>query len=62
MDHNAEIGGAILQNAPSKMKLVAPDIQKNIVHMTSVETTKKIIEEFGEKLFSTLVDESSDVS
>jgi Domain of unknown function (DUF4371) len=62
VDHNVKIGGVILQNARDKMKLVALDIQKDIVHESSVETSKKIIEELGEELFSVLVYESSDVS
>jgi len=61
-DHNVEIGGVVLQNAPNNMKLVAPDIQKDIVHAAAVETTNKIIEELGDESFSVLVDESRDVS
>jgi Domain of unknown function (DUF4371) len=61
-DQNAKIGAAVLQNAPNNMKLVVPDIQKDIVHAAAVETTNKIIEELGDELFSILVDESRDVS
>jgi Domain of unknown function (DUF4371) len=59
--HNAKIGGVIWQKAPSKMKLVTPDIQNDIVHIVFDETTNKIIEELGEELFSMLVDKFSDV-
>jgi Domain of unknown function (DUF4371) len=61
-DHNVEIGGVVLQNAPNNMKLVASDIQKDIVRAATVETTNKIIEEQGDELIFILVDESRDVS
>lgn len=61
-DQNAEIGGVVLQKALSNLKLVARDIQKYIVHVATVETTNKIIEELRDELFSVLVDESRDVS
>ncbi|KAJ1691477.1 hypothetical protein LUZ63_015632 [Rhynchospora breviuscula] len=61
-DHSAEIFGVVLQNAPSNCKLVCSDIQKEIVHAASIETTNKIIEELGQELFSVLVDESRDIS
>ncbi|KAJ4770893.1 zinc finger MYM-type-like protein [Rhynchospora pubera] len=61
-DHNVMIEGVVLQNAPSNMKLVAPEIQKDIIAADAAETTNKIMEELGDELFSLLVDESHDVS
>ncbi|KAJ3698945.1 hypothetical protein LUZ61_002650 [Rhynchospora tenuis] len=61
-DHNAMIEGVVLQNAPKNMKLVAPEIQKDIIAAAAAETTNKIMEELGDELFSVLVDESRDVS
>ncbi|KAJ1688887.1 hypothetical protein LUZ63_013042 [Rhynchospora breviuscula] len=61
-DHNVLIDGVVLQNAPGNCKLVAPPIQKEIIHAAAVETTNKIMEELGDELFSVLVDESRDIS
>ncbi|KAJ4787970.1 General transcription factor 2-related zinc finger protein [Rhynchospora pubera] len=61
-DHNVLIDNVVLQNAPGNCKLVAPPIQKEIIHAAAVETTNKIMEELGDELFSVLVDESRDIS
>ncbi|KAJ4755524.1 zinc finger MYM-type-like protein [Rhynchospora pubera] len=61
-DHNAQIEGVVLENAPGKMMLIAPPIQKDIIKAAAIETTNKIMEELGDDLFSVLVDESRDVS
>ncbi|XP_048502700.1 uncharacterized protein LOC125498518 [Beta vulgaris subsp. vulgaris] len=52
----------IANKAPGNLQMLAPSIQKDIVKACAVETTKVIIEEFGDDLFGILVDESSDVS
>ncbi|PON53209.1 hypothetical protein TorRG33x02_305960, partial [Trema orientale] len=61
-DHNDEIKDVTLKNAPDNLKLTSPDIQKEIVHASAVETINVIIKDIGDALFSILVDESRDVS
>jgi translation initiation factor 2 beta subunit (eIF-2beta)/eIF-5 len=56
-DQNAKIEAIVLQNAPNNLKLVTSDIQKYIVHVVTIETTNKIIEELKDKLFFILVDD-----
>ncbi|KAJ9560721.1 hypothetical protein OSB04_005881 [Centaurea solstitialis] len=51
-----------LENAPGNNKMVAPDIQKDIVYCFAQEILKCIFEEIGDDVFALLVDESSDVS
>ncbi|KAL6554076.1 hypothetical protein OROMI_019749 [Orobanche minor] len=59
---NEEINKVVLQNAPENHKLISPDIQRDIINAAAVETTKVIIADFGNELFSILVDECRDVS
>ena len=61
-DHNEEIKGVILDNAPQNRKLIAPTIQKDIANACAEETIKEVIAELGAGLFSVMVDESRDVS
>lgn len=51
-----------LENAPGNNKMVAPDIQKDIVYFLAQEILKSIFEEISDDVFALLVDESSDVS
>jgi aspartate-semialdehyde dehydrogenase len=44
------------------LKLVAPEIQKDIVNACAEETIQEILAELGEELFSVMVDEARDVS
>ncbi|XP_024632868.2 uncharacterized protein [Medicago truncatula] len=40
----------------------SPSIQKKIVNVASLKTTKAIIDDLGDELFAILVDESRDIS
>ncbi|CAN0873359.1 hypothetical protein LINGRAHAP2_LOCUS10354 [Linum grandiflorum] len=42
--------------------MTSHDIQKDIVHALAAETTKLIIKDLGNDVFSILVDEARDVS
>ncbi|XP_029153497.1 uncharacterized protein [Arachis hypogaea] len=61
VQHNEEIDRA-LKNARGNLKLRAPSIQKDIVRAAASETTKVIVNDFGDELFATLVDEARDIS
>jgi aspartate-semialdehyde dehydrogenase len=61
-DHNKEIDAVILNNAPQNLKLVAPEIQKDIASACAEETIQEILAELGEELFFVMVDEARDVS
>ena len=61
-NHNEAINSVVLENAPGNSKVIAHDIQKDLVHAASIETTKVILEDLGDGLFSILLDESRDVS
>jgi hypothetical protein len=60
-DNNEEFG-EVLKSCRKNLKLVAPSIQKDIVKVAAFETTKAIIDDFKDDLFSILIDESRDVS
>lgn len=60
--HNEVISKVTLENAPGNCQLIAPKIQKDIINCCAKETTKLILEEFGDDYFAILADESSDVS
>ncbi|CAN0903711.1 Zinc finger MYM-type protein 1 [Linum grandiflorum] len=49
-----------MQNAPKNLQMTFPDIQKDIVHALAAETTKLIIKDIGNDVFSILVDEARD--
>ncbi|CAN1125912.1 Zinc finger MYM-type protein 1 [Linum perenne] len=56
------IQSVVLQNAPKNLQMTSPDIQKDIVHALAAETTKLIVKDIGDDVFSILVDEARDVS
>ncbi|XP_031274098.1 zinc finger MYM-type protein 1-like [Pistacia vera] len=60
--HNEHFKSVALKNAPGNLKLIAPVIQKDIVNDAANETTKAIISDLGDDIFSVLIDESRDVS
>uniref|UniRef100_I1R6T0 TTF-type domain-containing protein n=1 Tax=Oryza glaberrima TaxID=4538 RepID=I1R6T0_ORYGL len=57
---STEVGAVVLKNAPKNFKLVAPEIQRDIVRACAEETLKAIIEGLGDEYFAILVDESRD--
>ncbi|PNX72121.1 zinc finger MYM-type protein 1-like [Trifolium pratense] len=59
--HNEEID-KVLRQCRGNLKLVAPDIQKDIVKAAARETSKAIICDINGDLFSILIDESRDSS
>ncbi|XP_045791578.1 zinc finger MYM-type protein 1-like [Trifolium pratense] len=59
--HNEEID-KVLRQCRGNLKLVAPDIQKDIVKAVARETSKAIICDINGYLFSILIDESRDSS
>nr|KYP44907.1 Zinc finger MYM-type protein 1 [Cajanus cajan] len=61
VDHN-EVIHKVIKNARGNLKLIAPTIQKDIVRSAASETTKAILDDLGDNLFSILIDESRDIS
>ncbi|OQU84851.1 hypothetical protein SORBI_3004G133201 [Sorghum bicolor] len=61
-DFNPEIASVVLENAPQNAKYTSPDIQKEILSVFAMNVSKHIREEIGDAKFSTLVDETCDVS
>ncbi|XP_028061118.1 zinc finger MYM-type protein 1-like [Camellia sinensis] len=61
-DHNEDVKVVTLSNAPQNLKLTSPDIQKGIVNVAAFETINVIIRDFGDALFSILIDEARDIS
>ncbi|CAM8995104.1 unnamed protein product [Rhodiola kirilowii] len=59
---NKEIGSVILKNAPGNSQMIAPAVQKDMVHACAFETTRAILADLSDGLFSILVDESRDCS
>ncbi|KAI0520419.1 hypothetical protein KFK09_007893 [Dendrobium nobile] len=57
-----DIDDVDLKNAPENLKLIAPEIQKDITRSFAIAITKFISEEIGDKFYSVLVDESRDTS
>ncbi|KAH1197947.1 hypothetical protein GmHk_18G051600 [Glycine max] len=51
----------VLKNTCGNLKLIAPSIQKDIVRVTTNETTKVILDGLGDKLFAILIDEARDI-
>ncbi|KAJ9132806.1 hypothetical protein P3X46_033639 [Hevea brasiliensis] len=51
---NEEINKTVLKNAPDNLKLTSPDIQKDIIDVAAIETTKAIITDLRDDLFSIL--------
>lgn len=52
----------VLENAMGNSKLTSPQIQKDVVHVAFAETTKAIINDLDDELFSILIDESRDIA
>ncbi|XP_031262014.1 zinc finger MYM-type protein 1-like [Pistacia vera] len=59
---NEHFKSVVLKNALGNLKLLAPVIQKDIVNVTANETTKAIISDLRDDIFSVLIDESRDLS
>ncbi|XLT58497.1 hypothetical protein HN873_051101, partial [Arachis hypogaea] len=59
--HNEEIGRTF-KNVHENLKLIAPSIQKDIVRAAARKTTKVIVDDLGDELFTVLVDEARDIS
>ncbi|XP_022897652.1 uncharacterized protein LOC111411345 [Olea europaea var. sylvestris] len=57
-----EIKEVLFSNAPGNDQMTSPTIQKDLVNFCAVETTRAIINEIGDSLFSILVDEARDNS
>ena len=62
-DQDEKIKAVVLNKAPGNLKLIAPSIQKDLVHSCSIETIKTIISDMkNARFFCLLVDEARDVS
>ncbi|KDO37473.1 hypothetical protein CISIN_1g037865mg [Citrus sinensis] len=59
---NNESQNVIFNNAPANLQMISTDIQKQIVSVCLAETSKAIIKEIGDSLFSVMIDESHDIS
>ncbi|XP_022856489.1 zinc finger MYM-type protein 1-like, partial [Olea europaea var. sylvestris] len=57
-----EIKEVLFSNAPGNDQMTSPTIQKDLINCCAVETTRAIINEIGDSLFSILVDEARDNS
>ncbi|XP_022846218.1 zinc finger MYM-type protein 1-like [Olea europaea var. sylvestris] len=57
-----EIKELLFSNAPGNDQVTSPTIQKDLINCYAVETTRAIINEIGDSLFSILVDEARDNS
>ncbi|CAI0432696.1 unnamed protein product, partial [Linum tenue] len=52
----------VMENAPKNLQVTSTDIQKDIVNAIATEISEEIICDFGEDLFTVLVDEAWDTS
>ncbi|XP_022861669.1 zinc finger MYM-type protein 1-like [Olea europaea var. sylvestris] len=57
-----KINEVLFSNAPGNDQMTSPSIHKDLVSCCAVETTRSMINEMGDFLFSILVDESRDNS
>ncbi|XP_022856754.1 zinc finger MYM-type protein 1-like [Olea europaea var. sylvestris] len=57
-----EIKEVLFSNTPGNDQMTSPSIQKDLINCCAVETTRAIINEIGDSLFSILVDEARDNS
>ncbi|XP_022865347.1 uncharacterized protein LOC111385202 [Olea europaea var. sylvestris] len=57
-----KINEVLFSNAPGNNQMTSPSIHKDLVNFCAVETTRCMINEMGDSLFSILVDESRDNS
>ncbi|KAK2635894.1 hypothetical protein Ddye_030686 [Dipteronia dyeriana] len=60
--HNENVKVVTLKNAPGNLKMISPQIQRDIVSAISIEIINTIIRDIDDSLFSILVDESRDIS
>ncbi|XP_075499131.1 uncharacterized protein LOC142537505 [Primulina tabacum] len=59
---NIEIDEIVLENAPKNAQYIAPEIQKEILHIMANRVRQMVREEVGDKYFCILVDEARDIS
>ncbi|XP_042460668.1 zinc finger MYM-type protein 1-like [Zingiber officinale] len=59
---STEIDKVVLENAPKNAQYIAPEIQKEILHIMANRVRKMVREEVGDKYFCILVDEARDIS
>ncbi|XP_022891835.1 zinc finger MYM-type protein 1-like [Olea europaea var. sylvestris] len=57
-----KINEVLFNNAPGNDQMTSPSICKDLINCCAVETTKSMVNEMGDSLFSILVDESRDNS
>jgi hypothetical protein len=62
IEQNSALKKAIGTNRSDNSLLIAPEIQRGIVHCFAKEVLHAILEEIGDDVFCLLVDESRDVS
>ncbi|XP_042388013.1 zinc finger MYM-type protein 1-like [Zingiber officinale] len=59
---STEINEVVLENAPKNGQYIAPEIQKDILHIMANRVRQMVREEVGDKFFCILVDEARDIS
>ncbi|XP_075521140.1 uncharacterized protein LOC142554348 [Primulina tabacum] len=59
---NIEIDEVVLENDPKNAQYIAPEIQKEILHIMVNRVRQMVREEVGDKYFCILVDEARDIS
>ncbi|XP_042423624.1 zinc finger MYM-type protein 1-like [Zingiber officinale] len=59
---STEINEVVLENAPKNAQYIAPEIQKEILHIMANRVRQMIRKEVGDKVFCILVDEAQDIS
>ncbi|XP_075499096.1 uncharacterized protein LOC142537471 [Primulina tabacum] len=59
---NIEIDEVVLENAPKIAQYIAPEIQKEILHIMANRVRQMVREKVGDKYFCILVDEARDIS
>jgi Domain of unknown function (DUF4371) len=59
-ERKLEVAKVLYENAPGNNQIISPSIQKEMVKACAEETSLVIINEFGDKLFVVLIDESRD--
>ncbi|XP_042380071.1 uncharacterized protein LOC121972472 [Zingiber officinale] len=58
---STKIDKVVLENAPKNVQYIAPEIQKEILHIMANRVRKMVREEVGDKYFCILVDEARDI-
>lgn len=59
---NENVKEVVLSNAPENLKLILPEIQKDLVSVCTIEIANAIITDLGDSLFGILIDKSRNVS